>query len=72
MPSIELRLLKAYSRGEITRREIGDRIGEPVTFGQLLMQLHAKGLPLPRFPSDPASPGVELVRKLAEQAANGK
>jgi hypothetical protein len=51
---IESTLLESYSRGEITRHEIQDRIGEPVSFGALLGQLHQHGLPLPRVPSDPA------------------
>ena len=64
---IDASLLEAYSRGEMTRREIEDRIGEAVGFGRLLMQLHAHGLPLPRFPGDPNSPGVQLIKRLAER-----
>lgn len=33
-------LLEAYSRGEITRREIKDQTGQAFSFGALLMQLH--------------------------------
>ncbi|MBV9735455.1 MAG: hypothetical protein JO209_06055 [Acidisphaera sp.] len=61
-------LLESYSRGEVTRREIGERIGEPVGFGALLMQLHEQRLPLPRVPSDPQSPGVQLVKWLVQKA----
>ena len=65
---IDLELLTAYSRGEITRRDIEARVGEAVGFGPLLMQLHAHGLKLPRFPSDRSSPGFQLLRRLAERA----
>lgn len=65
MPAIEKDLLEAYSRGEITRREIAERTGREVSFGTLLGQLHARRLPLPRVPSDPHSPGVQLIRRLA-------
>ncbi len=66
---IELGLLEAYSRGEISRRDIQDCINEPVSFGDLLMQLHAHGLKLPRVASDPNSQGVRLIRQLAERGA---
>ncbi len=65
---IEMPLLEAYSRGEMTRREIEAHTGSAVSFGLLLSQLHSHDLPLPRFPSDPHSPGFELVRRLAERA----
>jgi len=63
-------LLEAYSRGEITRREIEERTGQIVGFGALLGNLHAHGLSLPRFPSDPTSPGVLLIRQLTERASH--
>jgi hypothetical protein len=43
MPASE-DLREAYSRGEITRRDIEARADEPVSFGQLLMQLHEHNL----------------------------
>jgi len=61
-------LLEAYSRGEITRREIEDRTSEVIGFGALLMALHGHHLPLPRVPVDPNSPGVQLIRQLVERA----
>jgi hypothetical protein len=61
--------LEAYSQGQITRRDIEARVGEPVSFGQLLMQLHEHNLPLPRFPADRQSLGVQLIKRLAERAA---
>lgn len=62
-------LLEAYSRGEITRREIKDQTGQAFSFGALLMQLHGQHLPLPRIPSNPQSPGVQLIRRLAERGS---
>ena len=65
---IEIALLESYSRGEITRKEIEDRTGQELGFGALLGLLHEHGLPLPRVVSDPQSPGVRLIRELAERA----
>lgn len=68
MPTeIKTTLLEAFSRGEITRKEIEEQTGEAVSFGTLLGQLHQHHLPLPRVPTDPQSPGVQLIRKLAER-----
>lgn len=65
---IDLSLLQAYSRGEISRRDISDRLGTEIGFGKLLGALHAHRLPLPRFPAHPDSVGVKLIRRLAERA----
>jgi hypothetical protein len=69
---IDRSLLEAYSRAEISRREISDRMGEEVSFGDLLAALHAERLPLPRFPAHPDSPGVKLIKRLAERAPRGE
>jgi len=61
-------LLEAYSRGEISRREIGERQKEDVNFGDLFSALLERGLPLPRFPGHPDSPGVQLIKQLAQRA----
>ena len=66
---IDPSLLQAYSRGEISRRDIGDRLGTEISFCELLGALHAHRLPLPRFPAHPDSVGVKLIRRLAERAA---
>jgi hypothetical protein len=65
---IDRSLLEAYSRAEISRRDISDRMNVEVKFGDLLAALHAEGLPLPRFPAHPDSPGVKLIKRLAERA----
>jgi hypothetical protein len=65
-------LLEAFSRGEISRREISNRMDTEVRFGDLFMALCEAGLPLPRFPSDKNSPGVQLIKRLAERAARGE
>ena len=50
MIKIDRSLLEAHSRAEISRREISDRLGEEVSFGDLLAALHAEGLPRGRSP----------------------
>ncbi len=69
---IDRSLLEAYSRGEISRRDISERMNAEVRFGDLLAALHAAALPLPRFPCDRNSPGVQLIKRLAERAARGE
>ena len=69
---IDRSLLEAYSRGEISRRDISDRMHTEVRFGDLFMALCEAGLPLPRFPCDRNSPGVQLIKRLAERAARGE
>jgi hypothetical protein len=66
---IDRSLLEAYGRGEISRREISDRMQMEVGFGDLLAAFHANGLPLPRFPSHSDSVGVKLIKRVAERAA---
>lgn len=63
----ERQLLEAYSRGELTRHEIEDRTGAPLSFGELLLGLHRHGLPLPRTASDQQSEGVVLIKRLVER-----
>jgi hypothetical protein len=54
MPAdIPITLLEAFSRGEITRKDIEDQTGEAVSFAALLAQLHRHHLPLPRLRSHP-------------------
>jgi hypothetical protein len=64
---IPITLLEAFSRGEITRKDIEDQTGDYLSFGMLLAQLHRHHLPLPRVRSDPQSPGVQLIRRLTER-----
>lgn len=68
MTDAEIRsVLEAYSRGEISRHDLGRRLGEDLSFGDMLRRLRAYGLSLPRFQSDRASPGVRLIRDLASR-----
>jgi len=64
---IDPSLLQAYSRGEISRRDISDRLNREISFGELLGASHAHRFPLPRFPAHPDSIGVKLIRRLAER-----
>ncbi|MEO5370945.1 MAG: hypothetical protein H7833_12820 [Magnetococcus sp. DMHC-1] len=57
--------VESYSRGEISRRELGNRIEQEVDFADALHLLRQYHLPLPHRPSDPLSPGVQLIRQLA-------
>jgi hypothetical protein len=64
-------LLAAFSRGEISRPEVARRLGRDIDFAEMLLLLRAHGLKLPRPASDPDSPGVKLIRALAEAAPRG-
>jgi hypothetical protein len=59
--------LEAYSRAEISRAEVERRLNQEISFGDLLRRLRENRLPLPRYPSDPNSPGVQLIRTLASR-----
>jgi hypothetical protein len=59
--------LEAYSRAEISRAEVGRRLNQDISFGDLLRRLRELHLPLPRYRSDPNSPGVQLIRRLASR-----
>lgn len=69
MTEIPQELTEAYSKGDLSRRDIGERVGRPVGFGELLALLHERRLPLPRYPSDPHSPGVPMIERLSARAA---
>jgi hypothetical protein len=65
---IDRGLLEAFSRGEVTRRELSERSGVIVGFGDVLAQLHEHHLPLPRIGADMDMRGVQLIRQLTERA----
>jgi hypothetical protein len=67
----ERTVLEAYSRAEISRAEVGRRLDQEISFGELLRKLWEYKLPLPRYPSDPNSPGVQLISKLASRERRG-
>ena len=58
-------LFEAYSRGELSRAELGRRMGREQSFGELVLELRRRKLNLPRFQVDPTSPGSQIVRQLA-------
>ncbi len=60
-------IFEAYSRGEISRPELGRRIGEDLSFGDTVLRLHAYRLTLPRLHGDPDAAGMVFVRKLLQQ-----
>jgi hypothetical protein len=73
MTDVEPRLvLEALSRGEISRTDAGRRLGEELSFGDMLARLREYGLRLPRFKSDPDSPGVRLIRDLASRSSRAE
>ncbi len=63
--------LDRFSAGEITRQELGDLLGEPISFGETLMKLHEAHLPLPQYGKPYNAEGIEIVRQLAERKSNG-
>jgi hypothetical protein len=63
--------LERFSAGEISRIELGKLLGEPISFGDMLMMLHEHKLPLPRY-GRPFNPeGIELIRQLSLRKTNG-
>ncbi len=54
-------LLEAYSNRELSRREIGERMGVYVGFGDVLSGLHRYGLKLPRYPVDREAPAYKAA-----------
>ncbi len=63
--------LQRFSAGEISRRELGNLLGEPISFGDMLIQLHEHNLPLPQYGRPYNPTGVELIRKWAERNRDG-
>ncbi len=71
MTPIQKSALERFSAGEISRIELGNLLGEPISFGDTLMMLHEAHLPLPRY-SKPYNPeGVALLKYWAERNNNG-
>jgi hypothetical protein len=66
--ALDKTLVEAYSQGKITRHEIQNQTNQIIGFGFLLGQLHYYNLPLPRFPVDRQSLGVQLVKQLTQKA----
>jgi hypothetical protein len=63
--------LERYSAGEISRIELGNQLGEPISYGDMLMRLHEANLPLPRY-GKPLNPeGIELLREALRVAKRG-
>jgi hypothetical protein len=62
-----------YGAGEITRRELGNLLGEPISFGETLMRLHEHELPLrlPRYGKPFNAKGIEALRVALRQARGG-
>jgi hypothetical protein len=63
-------ILRAYSEARVTRADVAAVFGQPISFGELLMLLGEQDLPLPRFPTDPDSPGRVLLRRLLAQQSD--
>jgi hypothetical protein len=63
--------LQRFSAGEITRRELGHLLGEPISFGETLMKLHEHNLPLPRYGRPFNAQGIEALRMALRQARRG-
>jgi hypothetical protein len=70
--------IASFSVGEITRRELGDLLGEPISFGETLMKLHEHklplhehNLPLPRYGKPFNAKGIEALRVALRQARGG-
>ena len=63
--------IKRFSAGQISRRELGNLLGAPISFGDTLMMLHEHNLPLPRY-GRPFNPkGIELLREALRRQKHG-
>ena len=60
--------LERFSAGKITRRELGNLMGEPISFGETLMKLHEHNLPLPRYGRPFNAQGMEALRMALRRA----
>ena len=63
--------IKRFSAGQISRRELGNLLGAPISFGDMLMMLHTHNLPLPQYGKCYNPEGVELIRRWAERRIDG-
>jgi hypothetical protein len=63
--------LQRFSAGEITRRELGSLLGEPISFGETLMMLHEQNLTLPQYGKPYNGEAIEIVRQLALRKSHG-
>ena len=63
--------IKRFSAGEISRRELGNLLGAPISFGDTLMMLHAHNLPLPRYGRSFNPKGIELLREALRLQKHG-
>lgn len=59
----KLALLERYSRGEISAVELRRRLGD-ITYGDVLIELAAHGLPLPRAPQQGREDRLALAREM--------
>ena len=58
-----------FSAGEISRKELGRLIGQPISFGDTLAMLHAENLPLPNYRRAFNPRAVEMIREAAARHA---
>ena len=63
--------IKRFSAGQISRRELGNLLGAPISFGDTLMMLHAHNLPLPRYGRSFNPKGIELLREALRLQKHG-
>ena len=63
--------LEQFSAGEISRRQLGNLLGQPISFGDMLVQLHDHHLPLPQYGRTCNPAGVELIKSWAERNRDG-
>lgn len=71
MTAMQKSPLERFSAGEISRNELGKLLGAPISFGDVLMQLHEHHLPLPRYGKTFNPEGVALLRSWIDRNKNG-
>jgi hypothetical protein len=61
----ERAIVELFSRGEISRAEASRRLGEDISFSDMLRKLWKYGFHLPRYKTDFNSLGIRLIQDLA-------
>jgi hypothetical protein len=66
----ERSIIEQFSHGKISRVEASRRLGEDISFSDMLRKLWKYNLHLPRYKTDLNSAGVRLIHDLANRGTH--